>query len=136
MSSRIKPPSRRTAPAGGHSWTFLSNHAHVLVCLAGNPEQTLREVAARVGITERAVQKILADLEEEGLVTRERHGRRNGYDLHLDKPLRHPLESHRTVRELVDLATHARRSRVASISVRGQPQSGSARRTPKRRARR
>lgn len=85
------------------AWTFLSNHAHVLICLARDPEQTLREVAARVGITERAVQMILADLEEAGIVSRKREGRRNRYTIHANKPLRHPVESHRSVAELLGL---------------------------------
>lgn len=93
-------------------WTFLSNHAHVLISLAIDPELVLREVAVRVGITERAVQKILADLEHEGLVTRDREGRRNRYQLHLDQPLRHPLEAHRSVRELVELVTSVQASRT------------------------
>lgn len=84
-------------------WTFLSNHAHVLICLALEPDLVLREVAQRVGVTERTVQMILAELEAEGLVERHRVGRRNQYELHLDSPLRHPLESHRSVRELVEL---------------------------------
>ena len=91
------------------TWTFLSNHAHVLICMAAEPDPRLRDVAERVGITERAVQKILADLEEEQLVTRERRGRRNHYLLHLDQPLRHPLEEHRSVRELIELVTGKRR---------------------------
>jgi len=94
-------------------WTFLSNHAHVLICLATDPELVLREVALRVGITERAVQKILADLEHEGLLTREREGRRNRYELHLDQPLRHPLEAHRSVRELVEMVASSRARRAA-----------------------
>ena len=85
-----------------HRWTFLSNHAHLLICLAEDPDVRLRDVAKRIGITERAVTKILADLREEGLVRCERKGRRNTYELHLDRPLRHPVEQHRTVGELVD----------------------------------
>lgn len=99
---------RATPPAAAprsRAWTFLSNHAHVLVCLAADPAQRLREVAGRVGITERAVQKILSDLEAEGLVERLRDGRRNRYALRLDRPLRHPLEAHRSVRELIELVT-------------------------------
>ena len=89
-------------------WTFLTNHSHVLVLLYAKPALVVREIAASVGITERAVQKILADLEHGGLLTRERVGRRNRYALHLDRPLRHPLESHRSVRELVELVTRKR----------------------------
>lgn len=84
-------------------WTFLSNHAHVLVCLALDPDARLRDVALSVGITERAVQKIVSDLEEAGVIVRERAGRRNSYRLDLDVPLRHALESHRTVGTLLSL---------------------------------
>jgi uncharacterized membrane protein len=85
------------------TWTFLSNHAHVLVALKRDPNARLREVAALVGITERAVLQIVADLEAEGIVVRVREGRRNHYQLHLDAPLRHPLEENHSVRELVTL---------------------------------
>lgn len=92
-------------PGEGRSaaWTFLSNHGHVLLCIAGEPEVRLREVAQRVGITERAVQRIVADLEQEGYLTRVRAGRRNHYKLHADQPLRHPIEAHSQVRALLDL---------------------------------
>ncbi|HEX8324995.1 MAG TPA: winged helix-turn-helix domain-containing protein [Tepidisphaeraceae bacterium] len=91
------------APAGGatHGWTFLSNHSHVLLCLAADPAVRLRDVATRVGITERAVQNIVADLEAGGVVTRTREGRRNHYTIDPDRPLRHPVESHCTVRALL-----------------------------------
>lgn len=82
-------------------WTFLSNHAHVLVCLCRDSRARVRDVAEAVGITERAVHLILADLEQEGIVERIREGRRNRYELHLDAALRHPLEKHRTVKELL-----------------------------------
>ncbi len=84
-------------------WTFLSNHAHVLVCLALDQDARLRDVAQSVGITERAVQKIVSDLEEAGVLIRERAGRRNSYRLNLDVPLRHTLESHKTVGVLLSL---------------------------------
>lgn len=111
MSNRTNRPRRKPAPAPVKSWTFLSNHAHVLICLAVAPEMRLREIAARVGITDRAVQTILVDLEAEGLLTRKREGRCNHYSLHLDQPLRHPVESHRSVRELIEFATRAARSK-------------------------
>lgn len=82
-------------------WTFLSNHAHVLVCLALDPDSRLRDVATQVGITERAVQKIVSDLEEAGVILRERTGRRNTYRVNLDVPLRHALEAHKTVGSLL-----------------------------------
>ncbi len=106
----IRPAATRgradaAAPAGstGHTWTFLSNHAHVLMCLAIDPEARLRDVADRVGITERAVQKIVADLEAGGVITRQRVGRRNRYELHTQAQLRHPIESHRTIGDLIGL---------------------------------
>jgi DNA-binding Lrp family transcriptional regulator len=84
-------------------WTFLSNHAQVLVCLGLNPDARLRDVAAEVGITERAVQGIVGDLEAAGVIVRERLGRRNTYRLNLDAPLRHPLEAHRSIRALLSM---------------------------------
>lgn len=92
-------------PAGpdGTRWTFLTNHMHVIVLLAGNSEMVLREVAARIGITERAVQRIIADLEEGGCIEREKVGRRNRYRIHLESKLRHPIEAHRTIGDLLDL---------------------------------
>ncbi len=95
-----------TATAARH-WTFLSNHAHVLVCLALDPHARLRDVAAEVGITERAVQGIVGDLEHAGVILRERQGRRNTYRLHLDAPLRHPLEAHRSIRALLAMVLDA-----------------------------
>ncbi len=84
-------------------WTFLSNHAHVLICLARDSEILLRDVADQVGITERAVQKIVSDLEEGGYVSRIRDGRCNRYRLALAKKLRHQVEKNCTLKELVDL---------------------------------
>ena len=101
--SRAKAKKATAAKGSEHRWTFLSNHAHVLICLAQDPDLRLRDVAERIGITERAVQGILTDLEAEGLVRRYREGRRNTYELSLNKPLRHPIEKHRKVGDLVKL---------------------------------
>jgi DNA-binding Lrp family transcriptional regulator len=101
---KASPPGARQDAqnkAAGHGWTFLSNHSHVLICLAQDPEQRLRDVAVAVGITERAVQKIVQELEQGGVLTRQRVGRRNRYELHTDLPLRHPIEAHRTVGHLL-----------------------------------
>ncbi|MEX0324957.1 MAG: helix-turn-helix transcriptional regulator [Puniceicoccaceae bacterium] len=87
----------------GHEWTFFTNHAHVMVCLVRNPEQSLREVALAVGITERAVQRIISDLEEAGYLLREREGRRNKYEMHPEIRLRHPLEEHCTIGDLLQV---------------------------------
>jgi hypothetical protein len=70
------------------SWTFVTNHAQVLFCLLQEPTVRLRDVAERVGITERAAQSIVADLVAEGYVSRTRVGRRNTYQVHIDQPLR------------------------------------------------
>ena len=86
----------------GSSWTLLSNYGHVLVCLAGDPHMRLRDVAEKVGITERAVQRIVHDLEQADMLTREREGRRNHYRINKQQPLRHPLEQPHTVGELIE----------------------------------
>ncbi len=89
-------------------WTFLTNHGHVLLCLAHAPELRLRDVAIQVGVTERAVQRIVADLVEGGYLTRRRAGRQNEYEIDVDLPLRHPVEAHQTVRTLMTLVEDGR----------------------------
>ena len=89
-------------------WDFLTNHAHVLLCLRRDPTARMRDVAAAVGITERAAQRIVAELEEEGYISRERNGRRNRYELHEGQRLRHPLEGSLTVDELLNLLATGR----------------------------
>jgi predicted ArsR family transcriptional regulator len=89
-------------------WTFLTNHAHVLLCIAEDPEVRLRDVAARVRITERAVQRIVTDLESEGYLAVSKEGRRNRYQVHYGRPLRHPIERHRTVEALIALVVGAK----------------------------
>jgi DeoR/GlpR family transcriptional regulator of sugar metabolism len=85
-------------------WTFLTNHAHVLIALTRDPSVRVRDLAAAVGITERAVQQILSDLESGLVITRERHGRRNSYRVNPDVKLRHPMEARHRVGELLSLA--------------------------------
>jgi len=85
------------------SWTFLTNHAHVLICIAEDPDTRLRDIAARVGITERGAQGIVADLESGGYLTRTRVGRRNRYEVHPDLPFRHAIERDHQVGELLNL---------------------------------
>lgn len=87
----------------GPSWTFLTNHARVLLCLAEDPDLRLREAAGRIGITERAVQRIVTDLEEAGVITREREGRRNHYTINGDARLRHPSDAGITAGDLLRL---------------------------------
>ena len=103
-------PADAAAPAADThgSWTFLTNHAHVLVALHANPQLVLREVALRVGITERAVQRIIQDLEEGGFIQREKVGRQNRYQVLQDLPLRHPIEAHRKIGDLLRLFTEKR----------------------------
>lgn len=85
------------------NWTFLTNHTHVLVCLYSDEVITLREVAKVVGITERAAHRIVADLESTGYVIKNKDGRRNRYRVHTSKPLRHPMEAHKSVGALLAL---------------------------------
>lgn len=92
-----------TATTKTAGWTFLTNHSHVLICLAMQPDMLLREVAQKVGITERAVQKIVLELEEGDVLTRERVGRRNHYTIKEGRSLRHPVEGHRQVKDLLDM---------------------------------
>lgn len=86
-------------------WTFLTNHAHVLVCLNLQPGLPMREIAARVGITERAVQRIISELEIAGVLRRRREGRTNSYEIYSRSPLRHPLEAHCTVGDLIGMVS-------------------------------
>jgi hypothetical protein len=102
MSPIRKKSVPRPNPASP-GWTFLSNHAHVLICLREQPDMTVRAVAARVGITERAVQRIISELAEAGFVTWRKFGRQNVYTVHPDRPLRHQVEAHRTVGDLLNM---------------------------------
>ena len=84
-------------------WTFLTNHAVVLMYVARNPDARLRDIAAHAGITERAVQQIVRDLVEAGYMTSTRVGRRNTYQVHDTAPMRHPTQRHRDVGALLAL---------------------------------
>jgi predicted transcriptional regulator len=86
----------------GRAWTFLTNHAHVLIAISRNPELRQRDISDLVGITEGAVQRILQELERDGYVARERVGRRNRYSVIGGQPLRHSLESGHTIEEIID----------------------------------
>jgi len=107
------------------NWNFLTNHAHVLLCVWEDPEARVRDIATRVGITERAVQRILQELESDHYLQRERVGRRNRYRVRADRPLRHPVEDHRPVSVLLDLVRSRRTTRstarpaVRRSTVRG-----------------
>ena len=86
---------------GAGGWTFFTNHTHILLCLARDPELRIRDIAGLVGITQRAVQRILVELEESGALTHSRVGRRNHYHVNLACPLRHPLESAHALRDVL-----------------------------------
>jgi DNA-binding Lrp family transcriptional regulator len=88
------------------SWTFLTNHAHVLLTIAAEPEIRIRDIASEVGITERAAHRIVADLEEAGYLKVTKVGRRNEYVVLKDLPLRHPAERHHRIGELLKVLAH------------------------------
>jgi DNA-binding MarR family transcriptional regulator len=94
-------------------WDFLTNHAHVLTCVAHDPGIRLRDIAAAVGITERAAHRILSELVEEGYVLREREGRRNRYQVKPELPLRHPLVQGREVGDLLEVLIGSARPATA-----------------------
>ena len=101
-------------------WTFLSNYAHVLVCLADNPAATIREIAVEVGITERSAMRLITQLDDAGIIRREKEGRRNHYLVDVNAPLRHPLEAHCTVGQLLEILLSAdRMQRLRQEQVAG-----------------
>jgi hypothetical protein len=105
-------------------WTFFSNHGHVFFCLARNGDVRLRDVATDVGITERAVQKIVKDLQQAGYIEVRKQGRCNRYRINRRKSLRHPLESHCSVSKLVNLvAPGARAAAMPAMPVAETPPS-------------
>ena len=91
-------------------WTFLTNHTHVLICVWKDPYLRTRDIADMVGITERSVQRILGELTEFGVITWEKEGRRNRYSVVPSKQLRHPLENHKSVLDLLGLVGDAQGS--------------------------
>lgn len=116
--------AEKTSPTGG-DWDFLTNHAHVLLCVANDPGIRLRDIADAVGITERSAHKILSELVAEGYVLRERHGRRNRYQIKPELPLRHPLVHDREVGELLGvLLRPERRSRQGRKQSAGGARGG------------
>lgn len=103
-----RKPVKREVDRGENGWTFLTNHAHVLLAIARDREIRIRDLATVVGITERAAHRIVVELEEGGYLSRERAGRRNHYQVHADVPLRHPVERHRTAASLIALLRQER----------------------------
>ena len=84
-------------------WQFVTNHTQVLLCIVRNPDVRLRDVAVEVGITERAAQRIVADLAQEGYVSIRRVGRRNVYEVAEGRSMRHRLARHREIGEFLSL---------------------------------
>jgi len=89
------------------NWTFLTNHAHVLLCIAMDPDARVRDIAPRVGITQRAVQRIVSDLVADGYLEVTKSGRRNHYAVITDLPLRHPVEQGAHLSDLMALIQNA-----------------------------
>ncbi|MEV4187058.1 helix-turn-helix domain-containing protein [Streptosporangium canum] len=87
------------------TWTFLTHHARVLLEIARDPHARLRDIATRIGITERAVQGIVSDLHQEGYLTRGKVGRRNHYTLNPERSFRYRTEANLPVRLLIDIFT-------------------------------
>lgn len=84
-------------------WTFLTNHGQVLICVARQPDITLRSIAECAGITERAAHRIVCDLVDGGYLTRTRVGRRNVYEVHPDAAMRHPVAGEHQVGDLLEV---------------------------------
>ena len=106
------------------NWTFLTNHAQVLVCIADDPGVRLREIGARVGITERAAHRIVVELAAAGYITRQRNGRRNQYTINAHLPIHDPIARERNVGQLLEILTplhesgrHDYRTATASAAV-------------------
>ena len=99
-------------PAPAPTWVFLSNHAHVLLCVASDPEIRARDIAHRVGITERAAQRILSDLLAEGYLEKTKIGRRNRYTINRQAHLRHPVFQELEIGPLIDILQQNGRSRA------------------------
>lgn len=103
------------------TWTLFSNHGHVVVCLARNPQARLRDVASDVGITERAVQKIVRDLQDGGMISVTKSGRRNCYRIHGKQPLRHELESDCKLRDLIKVVNRGEGRETPPVSPPAEP---------------
>jgi predicted transcriptional regulator len=110
-----------STPEPKKPWTFVTNHTQVLLCLARDPNVRLRDVADSIGITERAAQRILADLVEAGYVERSRVGRRNSYTIHREGMMRHSAQVDHEIGELLDLLD------VDGANSDGGPSDGAAR---------
>jgi DNA-binding MarR family transcriptional regulator len=117
MNMISRDSQQSSASAKSVRWDFLTNHAHVLTCIADDPGIRLRDIAAAVGITERAAHRILSELVEEGYVRRERQGRRNRYTVISDRPMRHPLVRQREIGDLLEILTGSTSKQPADVAA-------------------
>ncbi|SFF63467.1 helix-turn-helix transcriptional regulator [Blastococcus tunisiensis] len=113
-----------TSTPGRPAWTFLTNHAHVLLAVARNPDALVADVAAQVGVTPRAALSILRDLEEAGYLVRTRRGRRTHYEIRPHQHFRHPSTAQHEVDGLLDLLG---RERPSSLTAERPPPPPTAR---------
>jgi DNA-binding Lrp family transcriptional regulator len=97
-------------------WAFLTNHAQVLVCIADEPGVRLRDISERVGITERAAHRIVAELADAGYISRKRMGRRNAYVIHTDIPLPDSLARKKNVGDLLAILARPRESTPSALA--------------------
>ena len=89
--------------ANGTGWAFLTNHAHVLLCISQTPDARVRDIAEKIGITERATHRILGELVKAGYVSVKKVGRRNTYEVHPELPFRHPLQKDQEIGKLLKI---------------------------------
>jgi hypothetical protein len=109
MVNRNQPVAPEAASQAPPAWTFLTNHGHVLVCIAQHSDIRISRIADLVGIGERAAHRIVGDLVRDGYVLRKKDGRRNTYAVDFSQPLRHPLESGHTIGEIFRVLTGRQR---------------------------
>ncbi len=109
-------------PESHTGWTFITSHARVLAAIADNPNVRIREIAAHCRLTERAVSRIISDLEQDGYLSHTREGRTNTYRIGPDKALRHPAEAGLPVASLLSLLVRDETERRGAPTARQQPQ--------------
>jgi predicted transcriptional regulator len=117
MNLASRKQQQGSSSSGTNGWDFLTHHAHVLICVAHDPGIRLRDIAAAVGITERAAHRILSQLVEEGYVLRERQGRRNRYQVVAGLPMRHPLVEQREVGDLLEVLVGSTTGEPADMTL-------------------
>jgi IclR helix-turn-helix domain len=114
LSRKVGPGTFSHVVAPATDWQFLTNHGLALVCIAADPGMRLRDIADRIGITERAAHRIVSGLVESGYVSRERNGRRNTYEVRADLPVRLPVESNLQLGDLLGAVLDTRDQQAAA----------------------